>query len=446
MHPSPSSLSSPPVKSETARPGSWPLWLPRLCAIGFLAVFGYLLTYHFLHERHDHLHLGDFPTFYQAAQFARQHGDIYLAAASAVQPYIYPPLVAFAYVPLTFLSKLHAAELMLPVTAAMLAGSILIGGRAMLRRLGCSRPRTLLIVACCVALLNENEMRLEMTMLETDALILLLFMLALHWLDRRPTLAGVALAVIMNIKYLSLVALPYLLLRRRWRAAASMVIGTVVIALLPATLLGWHENLRGIRIALGGLTTWFGLPPPTLSDGRPIQVQSISAKLSLSITSFYARQCGSSHGRLALELTSLTAIAALAIAWAIYRKNGLPLWAWPAADEQRAQPYRGLVAVEWAGIIAAALAFSPDTNPRHLVLAVMVNCLAVSVLLSQRQITWRRLATAGVALILFGLVMPVRSWGPGFYYPCSIPSWSLLIGYLLILPTAISVVREASRP
>jgi hypothetical protein len=271
-----------------------------------------------------------------------------------------------------------------------------------------------------------------------------MFTLALYWLDGRPTLAGLALAVIMNIKYLSIVALPYLLLRRRWRAAASMVIGTVVLALLPATLLGWHENLRGLRIALGGIITWFGAVPPTLSDGRSIAIQKLGANLSLSITSFFARRCGPEHTRLAIELTALTAIAALAIVWGIYRKHRLPLWTWPAADRQRAHPYRGLVAVEWAGIIAVALAFSPDTNPRHLVLAVLVNCLAVSVLLSPRHLAWRWPVIAGIALILFGLVMPVRSWGPTFYYPYGVPGWSLLIGFLLICATAASVVREAS--
>jgi hypothetical protein len=285
-------------------------------------------------------------------------------------------------------------------------------------------------------------MRGEMTMLETNALILLMFVLALWWLDRRPTLAGLALAVVMNIKYLSIVALPYLLLRRRWRAAGSMVVGTVAFALLPATLLGWHENLRGLRIALGGISTWFGIAPPMLSDGRAIVVQPVAAKLSLSVMSFFARTSGPAHLRLAMELTALTAIAALAIVWATYRKHGLPLWTWPAADRQGDHPYRGLVAIEWAGLIAVSLAFSPDTNPRHLVLAVLVNCLAMSVLFAPKHLKWRWPAIAGAALILFGLVMPVRNWGPVFYYPYSVPGWTVLIGYLLILTSAVAVVRE----
>jgi hypothetical protein len=253
-----------------------------------------------------------------------------------------------------------------------------------------------------------------------------------------------ALAVVMNIKYLSIVALPYLLLRRRWRAAGSMVVGTVGLALLPATLLGWQENLRGIRIALGGISTWFGLTPPTRSDGRPIVVEPVGAKLSLSVTSFFARVCGPSHSRLAMELTALTAISALGVAWAIYRKRGLPLWAWPPADQQRSQPYRGLIAIEWAGIIAASLAFSPDTNPRHLVLAVLVNCFAASVLLVPRKITWRWPVIAGIVLIFFGVAMPIRTWGATFFYPYSTPGWSLLIGYLLVLISATELVERKS--
>jgi Glycosyltransferase family 87 len=440
--------SAPSLASES-RSAPPARWVVALSSIGLIAIFGYLLIYHLRHERfHDNaVHLGDFPTFYQAAQFARAHGDIFLASAGPGQPYVYPPLVAFAYVPLTFLTKPHAAALMLLATAAMLAGSLLLGAKAMLSRLGCARPGMVLVVAFCVALLNENEMRGEMTMLETNALILLLFILALRWLDRRPTLAGIALAVVMNVKYLSVVTLPYLLIRRRWRAAGSMVVGTVGFALLPATLLGWRENLRGIRIALGGIGKWIGMPPPTLSNGSSIFVQEVAAKLSLSVTSSIARLCGPTPGqtRLALALTALVVLATLGIVWAIYRKHGLPLWAWPSADRQRTAPFRALVAVEWAGLIAGSLAFSPDTNPRHLVLAVIVNLLAVSVLLAPRRLAWRWPAITGIMLIFLGLAMLVRSWGPVFYYPLSIPGWSLLIGYLLILKSAADVIRESTQ-
>ena len=99
--------------------------------------------------------------------------------------YVYPPLIAVLYIPLTYLSLSNAALVMLFVTAFILLGSAFLGARR------CSigsalNPLTLCAAALVISIQSENEMRGEMTMLETDALMLLMFTLAIHWLDRRP--------------------------------------------------------------------------------------------------------------------------------------------------------------------------------------------------------------------------------------------------------------------
>jgi hypothetical protein len=493
-------------------------------------VFGYLLIYHFHHQRQGKGHLGDFPTFYEAAQFAREHRDIYKAGNAATdQTYVYPPLIAFAYYPLTYLSMQSAARLMLFVTAGMLLGSLFLGGGAVLERLkmpregetparqkliasrltkraalpplppgegwgegalektfeqretrpqfpltptlsrgereqegGCAksiapsgRPgarlggspalpmradsATLCAVVAFATLLGENEMRGVMTMIETDALMLLLFALAFWWLDRRPILAGLALGFAFNIKYLSIVALPYLVLRRRWKALAGMLLGCVGFALLPALELGWREDLRCLRVSMGGLLRWVGIAPEASGS---IKVHDIADGLSVSITSGLARVLHP-HGMSNAQVMALAAgvgVLALLVVAALYRINRLPLWVWPARDEQGRQPFRALVALEWVGLMTVAIAFSPDTNARHLVLAAFVNLLGAALLLAPRRGVSRTPSAIGLALILLAFIAPFAKQlrHIGFnHYVWSVPCWCLLIGYLLVLWTGL---------
>jgi hypothetical protein len=454
---------------------------PRYTAMLSLAilagVFGYLLIYHIHHERRDRGHLGDFPTFYQAAQFAREHRDIYTAGhAESDQMYVYPPLIAFVYIPLTYLSLPNAAMVILFVTALELLASLLLGSRAMVARLSEDKdvialpslaatrrgallhrgaeehspsgrgettsrrnlliPSSVLAVAALASLLSENELRAVMTMLETDSLMLLLFTLALFWLDRRPTLSGLALAFAFNIKYLSIVALPYLILRRRWKAASATVVGCAFFALLPALQLGWHEDLRCLRVSMGGLLRWVGVAPET---SHSITVHNIADGLSVSITSALARVLGA-RGFTNPQIMAAAAgvgIAALLIVAMLYAACGFALWKFPPANKQRSQPFKGLIAMEWAGLVTVALAFSPNTNARHLVLAALVNVTGAALLLLPKPSVSRLPAVIGLALIVLGFTMPgakfLRQHAGFNHYVYGVPCWCLLIGYLLIL-------------
>jgi hypothetical protein len=412
-----------------------------------VAVFGYMLIYHIHHERRDHGHLGDFPTFYQAAQFAREHRDIYTAGhAETDQMYVYPPLIAFVYAPLTYLSLPTAAIVMLFITALELLGSLLLGSRVILERL--ALPNSVLPVAALACLLSENEMRAVMTMLETDSLMLLLFALSLFWLDRRPTLAGLALAFAFNIKYLSIVALPYLILRRRWKAAAATIVGCIFFALLPALELGWHEDLRCLRVSMGGLLRWVGVTPEA---SHSITVHNIADGLSVSITSALARILGT-HGftnpQIMLAAAGVGVIALLIVA-SLYRACGFGLWKWPSAAAQLAQPFKGLVGLEWAGLVTIALAFSPNTNARHLVLAMLVNMTGAALLLACKNSVPRWPALVGLVLIFLGFTMPgakfMRQHWHFNHYVYGIPCWSLLVGYLLILWIGLRWIMSSIR-
>ena len=410
----------------------------KYLSIAVLAgIFGYLLVYLWHHESADRgKHLGDFITFYQAGQCVRQGRDIYTAGGSPEQLYVYPPMIAVLSTPFTYLRPIAAAHAALLLNMAVLLASIFIGAEAMRRRLAPGMPpQRTWAVAALVALLAEDLLRQELTMLETDALMLLVFTLGLWWLDRRPMLAGAALAFGFNIKYLPVIAIPWLLLRRRWNATAAALWGAVLFALAPALALGWREDLRCLRVSFGGLLKWVGVKP---QGPGTIWIHGMADWLSVSITSALARALeprGWSDAKVLAAATGV-ALATLILVMQLYARRRLPLWRWPAAPRQLQPPYFPLVALEWAGLVTAALVFSPDTNTRHLVIAVLVYAAGATLLLADGA-RWELIVA--LLAICIGFMMPFRRLHHG-WIEYGVPGISLLAGYLLILRRGVQRV------
>ena len=244
------------------------------------AIHFFSINHYQSQRRGDRLH--DFPTFYQAAQLALHHGDIYTAGATPDVRYVYPPLIAFVFTPLTALSLLGAAHLFLLFNTLMLFGSIALATKTILSRLDIDPTYVFWPSVFLCSLLSWVHTHNVLIMGETDVLMLFLFTLAFYWLDSLPLLAGLALGFAFNIKYLSIVAIPYFLIRRRWGAVLYTLLGSIFFALLPALLLGWHETLRALRISMGGLLQWVGVPP---EQSYSIRVHNIADDLSVSLAS-----------------------------------------------------------------------------------------------------------------------------------------------------------------
>ena len=229
--------------------------------------------------------LGAFETFYSAAEAIRKGANPYQLPAK-VYAYIYPPLYAFLLQPLTCLSPPAAAHVMLAINAGCIFAALLLAARAMLGRLGASvNAASVGWVSLAAAIIAVVPIHNELRGLETNSLLLLSFVLALYWLDRRPILAGVALAAAINIKYLPIIVLPWLLLRRRYTAAVATVLWTIALALLPATTLGMSTNLTYLQFALGGLLHLAGVQTPD----AVAQVHTTDVYSSISVTSALAR-------------------------------------------------------------------------------------------------------------------------------------------------------------
>jgi hypothetical protein len=390
---------------------------------------------------------GDFEHFFHAAQAMRAGQDIYSAGA---QGYIYPPLIAFLFMPLTFLSVQTAAQLMLTVNIAMAAGCAWIASAEALQRFGLANERGLLLkVSTLTLLLSATRLRGEIQMWQTDLPMMLLLLLALRQLDARPWLAGLLLGAAVNIKYLPLVYIPYLLARRRHQAAAWAGLGVLVFALLPALGSGWDANAHHWSRALSGMLRLVGLAG-SAEAGTSANIDPIAAGYSLSLTSGIARVLGPGFSPLFAMVAAAAAglVAAVGIA-RLYRWQEMPLLAWPAPALQRAQPYFAFVMLEWTGLMTFALALSPQTNPRHTSLLLMAFAPMAVILCRPRTAAARVLAVSAVAIALLGLSIPTNLdvLGPAFgaWREIGGAGWCLLLAVPLCLSAGFEQFGRARR-
>jgi hypothetical protein len=373
---------------------------------------------------------GDFEHFYHGARAMREGRDLYSAGAHG---YIYPPLIAFLFMPLTFLSVQTAALVMLVVNMSLVLWCTWIASTEVLRRLNIEMsPDNVILLATVTTLLSASLLRGELQMWQTNVLMMLALLLALRYLDSRPWLSGLLVGLAINVKYLPLVFVPYLLLRRRFTAAGWSMAGIVAFALLPAVHTGLGADLHALAVATSGLARLLGM---NTADGPVANVDPITVGHSLSITSGLARVIGPSGAPWQTWLgVGAVALCAALMLRAVYVAHGRALIAWPRAVDQQVQPYRGTVALEWAALVTLALAFSPQTNPRHTSLLLIIYAPLAAMLCLPRAGVSRRPALWATAILFLGLALPphtpefaqASAWwgkvgGPGWCMLLSLP-------------------------
>jgi Glycosyltransferase family 87 len=396
---------------------------------------------------------GDFEHFYRGAKAMREGADPYSAG---VRGYIYPPLIAFLFMPLTSVSVQTAAFITLALNMALALMCTVIACKEAVRRFSLDRPLSeLLAVVALTTVLAAPRLRSELQMWQTNVPMLAATLLALRWLDRRPQWAGLMLGLAVNIKYLPLIYLPYLLLRRRFTAAAWFVLGIVLFAVLPAVYTGWTANFQHWATASSGIAQLLGIKVQT---AQAANIDALTVGHSVSITSGMARIVAADAApSLKWLMTAAAAAVAFAVLAAVYRRFGVPVLRWPRAsvqkNEQTASPFRAVVALEWAALMALALAFSPQTNPRHLVLLLTAFAL-LSVLFylpdagssPKRWPASRWLALAALAVMMAGLSLPPGT--PQFatqlawWRTVGGPGWSLVAMLPLLFAAGFTQLRN----
>ncbi len=394
---------------------------------------------------------GDFPCFYQAGVRLPLGENIYEKPPNAGE-YIYPPLLAAIFTPLAKLGQARCAWAWAGINVAMLYAAVLLGARDVARRLriGASAP-VVLSIALLGLLLSIDKVKSVISGGQTDLIMVLGVGLGLVYHDRRPAIAGAALALAANVKYTPLIFVPYLLLRGQWRAAIWTLVFFVAFALAPASVVGWGRNIDLWMIALGGVARLFGYSGATEFAGS---IRDASHHLSVSITSALSRALTPTLGNKgAMAASGLVALGVLAVSWRMYALRRIPMLLRPR-DERSPT----LAAIEWAGVIVAILAFSPQTQGRHFVMLLTLHLLAAGMVLRPVAGVPRLWLVLGLIVIQMGMLLPpstpsmrgaVDAWraigGMGW---CLLPLWFALLWTGLARatrePSAVTIDRTTS--
>jgi hypothetical protein len=386
-----------------------------------------------------------FRVFYYAAKAMHDGVSVYASHAPGFKSeYVYPPLFAFLCLPFLSLKLPGAIRIWLGVDVTLTWFALLLGAREVLRRFLLPISwRACLTLASGAFLLSVGEIRTEWTTGQTDTLVLGAFVLALCWLDRAPWLAGLVLGLAANFKYQPLFALPWLAVRRRWRAAGFTVLAALGCALLPALASGWTGNLGDLKVAFAGLASFAGihstLAAPTVS---------LTWIRSISITSAIGRLLESLHLDPAGAFVLAGAVALLflgLISW-IYRKHSLRLLAVTPGSSLNPTS-GGVVACEWVGLMVAWLAFGPEVSRRHMFVLVLLHLVALGLLRSPAAAVHRKLLVVGLIVWQVGLRLPPSDsrWfqnAADVWMGIGGPSWCLLCFYAILLWTGLEWARN----
>jgi len=189
----------------------------------------------------------DYPLWFWAGQQVLQGGDLYPSDPNAHFDFIYPPLSAillaipsyFGKIPLYLcLSVLNAVAWWM---TALLSNAMTGAGR---------NPDPWLAALPAIVTITFV---FDMFDLGQPNLILLAMMLFGFWMLQhgRSWVSGAMFALATAIKVFPIAVLPYLLWRRQWASAASMVVFLgILLFVIPAPVRGFQHNVSELK-------TWY---------------------------------------------------------------------------------------------------------------------------------------------------------------------------------------------
>lgn len=398
---------TPVGKAETpeAEPGpkkhlSRAFWIVNASVIG---VFAFLAASRMWHGKG----FGDFHVFHDAFRAVLSGEDLYDSGEGG---YIYPPLFAVVFAPLGWLSMNAAGAVYTAINGLLAFACLWLSGHETVRRLdatGRGTDRATLPAAMLFALaVFGDKLRIELQGGQTDLWILLCVLLALRWLGSRPILAGFVLGLAGNLKYQSLVVLPYLIVRGRWRALGSCLASMAGLAFSTGFVFGWDRNLGYLSRAFGGLGRMIGLAGR--ADGAA-NIHEITWIRSISLPSVFARlqEWAGWPGVAMPALTLLAAGLCLLGVFALYRRAGhAVLFGRGVASDDATPRGRALVLLEWTGLLVAVMVFGPQTNPRHMLLMLPLATIAGVLVLVPRAGVRRLPVLAASVFLLLAFVLP----------------------------------------
>ena len=403
----------------------------------------------------------DVRIYYDAAMALRTGQDM-LAAWNPEHPltYIYPPLLAIIFIPLTYLPLEPAAAVWTVVNVALLFLCLLIGGKEVMRRTGGRQDvATLPVILLCSALYFFSRIKAELDQGQVDFLVLLGVTLGLVWLRRMPLLCGLILGVVANIKYQTVIFVPYFLLRGWWQSLIGFVVGALAAAFSGSLLIGWTLNLEYLQRAFSGVAELFGVSYDAADKPMIFPTEWVD---SVSLTSTFARWSmaagwGDTAGYM---MVVMAAVICVVIGWGLYVSTGNPLFRGRYGRSGRVNPDHGiLVLIEWAGLMVAAIAFAPQTKMRHLAVLVLVVMFMFQLLVVRRPGIPRWPLLISAVIFFLALFLPLQGGEGGWRNVSGLtmrdvwraqggPIWCLLLMYFTMSWTAlkwVSLSRQGDR-
>src|SRR2546423_1340718 len=340
---------------------------------------------------------GDFTHFWRAAAAMLNGDDIYAADEGR---YVYPPLLAFMLQPLAMLPERVAAIIWMIVSTALLVTALLILSSELAVRWKLQNTSLAALRISAIALaLNFDKIRSLLSLGQTDALLLAAFVCIFICADCKPLLAGLAVGASANLKYLSLIFVPYFAITGRYRAAGASVVFFFAFLLLPAVRVGLSQDVDYLATALGGVAKMVG----ARSTSTSADIFDVTWNRSISITStmFRFSRASGFPDWLAIALIFILFSAVVAALVAICRRQSVAIFAPRAGVESNP-----VVTLEWAALIVLALAFSPQTTLRHTALIILVYAIAVALAFTVRARKAQLLLICAIALLVGALNLP----------------------------------------
>lgn len=418
-------------------------WQPFASAFALLyLVLAALAARTFFHAKGGNYH-GDFIHFYWAAQAMVNHQDLY---TSGLHGYIYPPLVAFLFQPLAFLSERGADVAWLVANLLLNAGSVLLATHAIMRRLHFPKSRTMFFgIALFAAALSVDKIRADFALGQTDALMILSFALILLWFDKNPLLTGLAVGFGVCVKYLQLIYLPYFFFRRKYAAIAASLLGIAFFSLLPATTSGWNENLHNLHSAYAGMfsmaeRTTATRPADETPATHSANIENITWDRSISLTSAFMRVDDTYRGHKLIAAADLALFVGsfMILTFALYKKFNIPLF-----FRRPTHPANNtMLCAEWAVLLILTLILGPQTAPRHMVMLLPAYALAAALILAPGDNIRRLPLLLATLLLSLSLILPTGDIALNTWRTIAGPSICAVIFSFILLHAALDYAAK----
>jgi Glycosyltransferase family 87 len=375
----------------------------------------------------------DFNCTYSVATAINMGHNIFHACAG----YVYPPFFAFLFSLLAMVPYIVSKAIWLIITVFFLFVSLIFGFKFLIFAFQLKFDRWQAIGACSLALIFTGQsIYMEFKEGQSDILSLAAITFSLYFLKAMPFFSGLLLGVSAGIKYQTIIFLPLLLLRARWRAALGFVSGFALTVFLPALKIGWNTNFEYWHSALRGIKEISS--SSTLPASYAVHMPSILWKPNIGLTNGVIRiflDQGWSMSA-AIQLVSAIAIILFLIVWWSFRQYNIP-FLWRNYKYLDAKQETIITIIEFSLVIMGLLTFSPEVIRRHLLILVPVNLLAAILVIHKNSSAKKWLMILLILTYQIGLLQFYHTWsywgGPGL---------SLIPAFFMILIGGLALYRD----